>query len=102
MTGTVNDNTATITVQVMDNGGTANNGVNVRTRNFVVTVSSGPDAPLAVDDDLPLVPTILREGGSREEERANNEEDANYWKRRRTEILEQLNKDLRTALKNGH
>jgi hypothetical protein len=46
---------------VTDDGGTTNGGVNQRTRDFVVTVTSGPDAPLAVDDDLPVVPTILRE-----------------------------------------
>lgn len=53
--------TATITVRVSDDGGTANGGVNQRTRNFVITVANGPDAPIAVDDDLPVVPTILRE-----------------------------------------
>jgi hypothetical protein len=34
------------------------------------------------------------EATTEEEEKANNDEDRNYWKRRHTEILEQLTKDL--------
>jgi hypothetical protein len=43
---------ATITVTVTDNGGTANGAVDSRVRTFVVTVSEVNDAPTGVDDTL--------------------------------------------------
>lgn len=51
--------TATITVTVMDNGGTANGGVNIFTRTFLVTVVPVNDAPTNVvlsNDTIPEIP----------------------------------------------
>jgi hypothetical protein len=45
--------TATITVTVQDNGGSANGGVDTITRSFDVVVTEVNDAPLAADDSLP-------------------------------------------------
>lgn len=44
--GTTANGTATITVRVMDNGGTANGGVNFVTQSFTVTVNAAPSFTL--------------------------------------------------------
>jgi hypothetical protein len=50
--------TAHITVTVMDDGGTTNNGVDTTTKSFTLTVISEPDAPILDTFLIPMLPAV--------------------------------------------